>query len=357
MLNEEKVRMLAHAERISELRPIPDADRIEVARVLGWDVVVKKGEFKVGDLCAYFEIDSILPFAPWSEFLRNKDKPDKPIRLRTVKLRGQISQGLAVPLREVLAAAANDDYNPDEFDGMDLTETLGVTKYEPPIPACLAGKVFGQRPWFVPKTDEERLQNIPEIIKEVAGVRLYTSVKLNGTSGSYFFYDIPQRVPKPPFGVCSRELELVEDEKNTYWRMAVKYNLREKLQQAGAFAVQGEICGPGIQKNMLGLKDHELFIFNVYNIAESRYLNYDEFIAFCKQYELQTVPIENDNILFTGEETVDELLALADGFYPNGHLREGLVWRPLEEMTSPTLDNGRLSFKTVSNKYLLEGGN
>ncbi len=356
MLNEEKVRMLVHAERISGLRPIPDADRIEVARVLGWDVVVKKGEFKVGDLCAYFEIDSILPFAPWSEFLRNKEKPDKPIRLRTVKMRGQISQGLAVPLREVLAAAANDDFKPDEFEGMDLTETLGVTKYEPPIPAELAGKVLGVRPHFVPKTDEERLQNIPGIIKEVAGVRLYTTVKLNGTSASYFFYDVPQRAPKPPFGVCSRNLELVEEEKNTYWRMAVKYNLREKLQQAGSFAVQGEVCGPGIQKNMLGLKEHDLFIFNVYDIMGSRFLNYDEFIEFCKRWELQTVPVEDDNVVLTGNETVEELLLRADGVYHGGHLREGLVWRPVIEMTSPTLDNGRLSFKTVSNKYLMKGG-
>lgn len=358
MLDEKDERSLVHVERIRELNPIPGADRIEVATIRGWKVVVKKDQFRVGDTCAYFEIDSILPFTPWSEFLRNKDKPDKPIRLRTVKLRGQQSQGLAMPLRDVfpveLPKVALDE-------GADLTSLLGVTKYEPPIPAELAGLVKGKRPWFVPKTDEERLQNIPEIIKRVAGVRMYRSVKLNGTSASYFYFaNLPE---EDRFGVCSRNLELKEQAGNTYWRMATKYDLKTKLAAMAAtgnsYVIQAELNGPGIQKNMYGLKEHELFVFNVYDITASRYLNYDEFIAFCNALKLTTVPIENDNVVLTGNETVEELLALADGTYPNGHLREGLVWRPVMEMKSDLLSdyhNCRLSFKTVSNMYLLKEG-
>lgn len=352
----ESPRKLASIRRVKEVIPHPNADRLDICVVDGWKVVSKKGEFVTGSLAIYFEIDSLIPFQPWSEFLRNKEKPDKPIRLRTVKLRGQQSQGLILPVNEVFPAGTG---FPIE-EGVDVTDVIGVTKYEPPIPAELAGLVKGKRPWFVPKTDEERLQNIPDIIKQVAGVRMYRSVKLNGTSASYFYFaNLPE---EDRFGVCSRNLELKEQDGNTYWRMARKYDLKTKLASLAAvgssYVIQAELNGPGIQKNMLGLKEHDIFVFNVYDIVETRYLNYDEFIAFCNTLGLKTVPIEDDNVVLTGNETVDELLALADGTYPNGHLREGLVWRPVTEMKSDLLKdypNSRLSFKTVSNKYLLAG--
>lgn len=350
MLGKDK-RSLAHIERIKELRSIPNADRIEVAKVLGWDVVVLKGEFNVGDLCVYFEIDSVIPKQPWSEFLVNKNKPDKPIRLRTVKLRGQISQGLAMPLT-IINDHMSRFKNFDPKEGDDLADIIGVEKYVAPISAELAGKVLGNLPWFVPKTDEERIQNIPDIIKEIAGINLYVTVKLNGTSGSIYFFENAEH----PFGVCSRNLLWTDDEAHTLWKLAHKYDLLTKLPASGNYVIQGEVCGPGIQKNQLGLKEHDFFVFNVYDIEEKRYLDYMEFINFCTRLDLKTVPVVMEHFVFTGEETVDDVLQISDGEYDNGHLREGIVIRPMKEAYSETL-KGRLSFKAVSNKYLLAGEN
>jgi RNA ligase (TIGR02306 family) len=347
--NGEKRRALATVETILSLTPIAGADMIETAMILGWEVVVKKGEFKVGDKCVYIEFDSILPHTSWSAFLADKNDPTKPIRLRTIKLRGQRSQGLALPLNVVC--------NNDMQVGEDMTETLGITKYEPPIPACLAGEIWGYRPSFVIKTDEERVQNIADIFKEIAGIPMYESMKMDGTSGSFFYKeDHFAGVESAPFGCCSRELWLKDSEANTYWQMARQYDLAEKLKDASKrfgspIVVQGEVCGEGIQKNRMGINGHELFVFNVMVVHGQRFLDFHDFIKFCKDYSLATVPILDDNFIFKGTETVAEVLEMADGFYPSGHLREGIVFRPIVERQSAVL-KGRLSFKAVSNKFL-----
>ncbi|MFA5313439.1 MAG: RNA ligase (ATP) [Methanomassiliicoccales archaeon] len=351
MANGEKGRALAYVEKILSLDPILGADVIEKAKIRGWDVVVKKGEFKVGDVCVYIECDSVLPLTSWSIFLVDKNKPDKPIRLRTITLRGQRSQGLAIPLNNVFTG------DRIFYIGENLTEELGITKYDPPIPACLAGQVWGDRPWFVIKTDEERIQNVPDLIKEIAGIRLYETVKMDGTSGSFFYKeDNFQGQDVVPFGVCSREMWLKESDPNTFWQMARKYDLAEKMKDAcakmgGPVIVQGEVCGEGIQKNRLGIKGHELFVFNVMLVNGQKYLDYEDFMSFCGKYELQTVPVINDNLIFNGNETVDNILDMADGLYPSGHLREGVVFRSVIERQSAVL-KGRLSFKAVSNKFL-----
>lgn len=347
MLNDDNERALVHIEQIKEISPIEGADRIEVAKILGWNVVVKKGEFRPGDQCVYFEIDSILPKKPWCEFLVNPDKPDKPIRLKTKKMKGVVSQGLALPIPSVFG------YGTDFSNGTDVTQQLEVVKYEPYIPAQLAGIIVGQRPFFVPKTDEERIQNIPDIIQEVAGISLYKTVKMDGTSSSYFYKpDI-----EVPFGVCSRNLQLKEDPNNTYWKMVFKYDILNKLKllyesTGNSYVLQGEICGPGIQKNRMGLKEVSLFLFNVLDLNTSKFLNFYDFVQFCEKIQIPTVPVDGI-VTFTGKETVEDLLVMADGLYDNGKPREGIVYRPVVETVSQVLKGGRLSFKTVSNKYLL----
>lgn len=331
-------RKLASIQKITDIQPIPNADKIEVATVLSWRVVIKKGEFKVGDLCCFFEIDSMLPRQPWNDFLADKNHPDKPIRLRTVKLRQQISQGLVIPLS---VAGVNGN------EGDDVTEILKIEKYEAPIPVQLAGLVRGVFPSHVPKTDQIRIQSEPELIEEVRGLECYWSVKVDGTSASFINIDGDHHV-------CSRNLSLKETEGNLYWQMYHKYNLKEILNSVGNFAIQGECVGSGIQNNRMGLKEHELMVFDVYDIKGGKYLNYSEFFKFCNDHGLKTVPLlKIDTFCY---KSVDELVEVALSCkYPNGSIGEGYVIRPTIEKYSEIL-SGRLSFKIINNDYLLKNG-
>ncbi len=350
MPTEEKARALARVETIANLSPIEGADRIEKARILGWDVVVKKGEFKIGDKCVYFEIDSILPKTEWSNFLSDKNNPQKAIRLKTIRLRKQLSQGLALPINFVFP-------NEDNFEvGEDVTTKLNIIKYEAPIPASLKGEIQGYFPSFLYKTDEERIQNIFPIISQINGKLMYISVKMDGTSSTYFYNPSIEN----SFGVCGRNIWYKPTVENTYWKIAKKYDIENKLKKyyekyGQKIAIQGEICGPSIQSNKIGLKDHELFVFNIFDIDKKQFYNYLNFISICKELELQTVPILNDNYVFTGHETIEELLKMAEGVYINGHTREGIVIRPLIEEYSELL-KGRLSFKIINNNFLEETG-
>jgi RNA ligase (TIGR02306 family) len=199
-------RALASIQRILEVKEIPNADRIEEAVVLGWHLVVGKGEFKVGEKCVYFEVDSMLPLTPAFEFLKDKMKQYEGgewfCRLRTKKLRGVLSQGLALPLG-VLGLGQNLSL------GEDVSERLGIKKYEPQIPAVLRGWAKGNFPTlYIPKTDEIRVQSIPEIFDEVRGKEVFVTEKADGTSVTYFV--------REEFGVCSRNLELKEDDEVAY---------------------------------------------------------------------------------------------------------------------------------------------
>lgn len=240
------MRHLATIAKIEELKNIPGADKIEAARVKGWWVVVLKDQFKIDDFVLYFEIDSFLPVKPEYEFLLRGNKPKKMlsegkeaegIRLRTIKLRGQISQGLILPLPMDLK---------DLPEGEDVTERLGIIKYEQSIPSCLSGIAKGAFPSFLPKTDEERIQNMVEVLDSY-----YMTEKLDGSSVTYYKKD-------GMFGVCSRNLELQESE-TTQWKIARELNLKEKLYDN--FAMQGEIVGEGIQKNPYKIKGQKVYFF------------------------------------------------------------------------------------------------
>jgi len=329
------MRKLASVQRIKEISMIKGADSIEVASILGWKVVVKKSEFKVGDLVVYCEIDSVLPEGrPEFEFLRNKK-----FRIKTIKLRNQVSQGIAFPLNIL----PKNEYK----EGEDVTDIIGVTKYEVPIPACLSGEVKGSFPGYVYKTDETRIQAEPNLIEEFKGRKVYISQKIDGTSGTFCNFD-------DEIDVCSRNLSLIEKEDNTFWKLFHKYEMKKIFESVGNFAIQGEVAGPGIQKNRLCLKDHELFVFNIFNIDKSKYLDFKDMIDFCKKWNLTHVPILESDIEFN--YTLDELLKLAQGKYEGTkNDAEGIVIRPIIETYSKTL-NSRLSVKVINNKFLLKNG-
>jgi len=334
-------RKLASIQLIKELNPINGADAILCAKVLGWECVVKKNEFQPNDKCVYFEIDSVLPIAQWNDHLRKE--PNKQLRIKTIRLRGQLSQGLALPL-SILPQG--------EYEvGQDVTSILNVEKYEPVVPAHLSGMVKGNFPSFLHKTDEVRLQSEPNVLVEASnkGLVLIGTLKMDGTSFTAYRRD-------DEFGVCSRNLNLKETEDNAHWKMARKLKLEEILRsEERNLCIQGEMVGPSIQANRLGLKEIDLYLFNLYDIDSGKYLSYNELTNFAAKHNLKVVPTVD--LLFTSAGnssiTVENLLKFAGGLnYSNGTPAEGIVWRPSVETYSDVL-KGRLSFKTISNRYLL----
>ena len=245
-------RKLATIEVVKDLQPIEGADAIEVATIRGWKVVVKKNEFKVGDLCVYCEIDSVMPQRPEFYFLQTSH-----FRIKTIKLRGQISQGICFTL-DVLPNEVISSTSYENLVGTDVTEVLGVTKYEPAIPAQLAGKVKGNFPSFLKKTDEERIQNMEWVLTEYKDELFYVTEKVDGTSFTAYYNN-------GVFGVCSRNLDLFETEDNTHWKVARALKLEERMKSYGKnIALQGELLGEGIQKNHYQLKGQNILFFNVF---------------------------------------------------------------------------------------------
>lgn len=347
------MRNLATIQEVLSIEPIPNADAIECVGVLGWKCVSRKGEFKKGDTVVYIEIDSLLPLAPWSNFLfKGSDIGKETYRLKTVKLRGQISQGLVLPMSILDGKKFPTDKRESPIYpfnvGMEVTGILGIIKYEPVMPAQLQGLVKGRFPCFIPKTDEIRVQAAPGVLSEIAGKEVYITTKMDGCSGTFY-------VNRGEFGVCSRNMEFKPECDNTFMKISKRYNLSEKmLALTRNIAIQGEVCGPSIQKNRLNLKDHELYIFNVYDIDAGKYLNVHNAWNICEQLGVKTVPIEHSET--APMWTIEALLEKAKGKYPGtDNYKEGIVIRPVVEESSTTL-KGRLSFKVINNEYLLQGG-
>ena len=333
-------RKLATIRVISDIRPIEGADMIELATVGGWNVVVAKDVgHKVGDHVVYCEIDSFLPIKDEFEFLRKssykKMGDQEGFRLKTIKLRGQVSQGLILPM------SVFGDFGWTAYEGLDVTERLGIVKYEPPIPAELAGKVKGGFPSFLHKTDEERVQNL---VKEYSEYKLtsahqfYMTEKLDGSSATFYMNE-------GVFGVCSRNLELLETEGNTFWKVARELDLENKLKDKGNICLQGELIGEGIQGNPYKIKGQTVFFFNVFDIDKQQRYGINEFLILLDELNLTSVPILDVAILLP--ESVEEMLNLAEDksrLNPQTE-REGVVVR--------SLDN-TISFKAISNKFLLK---
>lgn len=335
-------RKLASIRKISAINPIPNAEAIEVVTVDGWKVVSKKGEFSPGDLCVYFEIDSVLPVQNRYEFLRKCCFVSKEFvegfRLKTTKLRGQISQGLVLPISDF------PEDMPKEI-GTDLTDYLGVVKWDPPLPLSLTGSVLGLFPSFIPKTDQERIQNIDsETYREyVTNHTWEVTEKLEGTSTTYYWNN-------GHFGVCSRTLELKPAVDSAQWDIAKKYRLIDFLENLGRnIAIQGELIGPGIQNNHYDLRIKDFYVFDIFDIDTGTKLNSKDRLDLWDK--LSNLGIKHAPVIYFGDyvipENLEELISYADGnsLINDNKLREGLVFKS-------TIDSS-VSFKVISNKYLL----
>ena len=288
----------------------------------------------------YFEIDSWIPheLAP---FLAKGKEPRvfegiEGERLRTVKLRGQISQGLLLP-HDIVWDKNMFDFNRFE-EGDDVTELLGIQKWEAPLSAQLAGVARGNFPSFIRKTDQERIQNLKREIQEYIGDAFVVEEKLDGSSMTVYLYD-------GEFGVCSRNLNLKESEDNTFWKVARELNLEAKLSSLGRnIAFQGELIGPGIQKNPYKLVTHEFHIFDVYDIHESKYLDPSSRRKIVDGIGLINVPMIVE--YYSLPTTIDEILNVAAGksLLSLGVDREGVVIKHMYK---------QFSFKAISNEWLL----
>jgi RNA ligase (TIGR02306 family) len=339
------MRKLATIRKIDALRPIPDADAIECAVVGGWTAVVKKGEYAAGDLAVYCEIDSWIPHA-LAPFLSKGKEPRvfdgiQGERLRTMKLRGQLSQGLLLPLSTLTMIDS------ELFEGLDVSFPLGIVKYEAPIPAQLAGEVKGMFPGWIQKTDQERVQNLKEELDYWLREQHVWEVteKLDGSSMTVYLRD-------GEFGVCSRNLELKPSETNSLWKVAVRNDLELKLRRANRnLALQGELIGEGIQGNPYKQKGQEFFLFDIYDIDTSKYFTPAERKAFVQEHDIKHVPVlafgaELSDTL--GVNSIDGILRFAEGKSVMGMIgceREGVVFK------SKAM---QCSFKAISNKFLLK---
>ena len=356
-------RKLASIRTISDIQPIEGADMIELAIVDGWKVVVAKNVgHKVGDKVVYCEIDSFLPIRDEFEFLRKssykKMGDQEGFRLKTIKLRGQVSQGLILPLSVLKSTDIvkvttvktewGDQYELFAEDGEpmveigdDVTEVLGIVKYEPPIPAELSGKVKGLFPSFLRKTDEERVQNLAKEYQEyqiTSKHKFYVTEKLDGSSATFYLKD-------GVFGVCSRNLELTESEGNTFWKVARDLDLENKMTSLGFnVCLQGELIGEGIQGNPYKIKGQTVRFFNGFNIDKQENIPFFEFVELVQKLGLTTVPILEYDFLLP--ETVGDMLEYADqkSELNSNFDREGVVVRSYDRT---------ISFKAISNKFLL----
>ena len=339
-------RKMATVRKVDEIRPIKDADAIEAAVVGGWVVVVKKGEFKAGDLAVYCEIDSWIPHGV-APFLSKGQEPReynsvKGERLRTVKLRGTTSQGLLLPL-SILPRSLGFEFATDKTVGEEVSLWLGIQKWEAPIPAQLAGDVEGVFPTVVPKTDQERIQNLTEELKTWQSNSAFTwevTEKLDGSSMTVFVHGDRE-------GVCSRNWALKETAGNTLWAVARREQLIEKVRQTGRnLALQGELIGEGIQGNPYNIKGQDFRLFDIYDIDRGEYLGPLERRVFAETHGIKHVPVIATEMVI--EEWVTGLLTMADGvsvLNPKTN-REGLVFK--------CNTFGGPSFKVVSNRWLLK---
>lgn len=346
---DEPQRKLATKETIESTRPIPDADSIEVARVRGWDVVVAKGRFQPGDPCVYIEIDSFLPVdRPAFAFLaprgvRTNESGLQGHVLKTIRLRGQVSQGLLITMDEYTSSGGF----PNPIDGSDVSSQLGITKWDPPIPASLSGQVRGVFPKnLARKTDAERVQNLGGLFQsELVDLEWEATEKIDGSSVTYILFG-------DEFRVCSRNLELKDTEGNSLWGLARKLDIEGYLRSFDHHHVvlQGEVYGPGVNANRLGVK---VVSFSSY------------FGALVDGSDEQPLP-ESDHLVASltvprldlpFPTSIDEAVAQANGLksaIQPARMAEGVVWNikgsPLFEVDG---DRHRC-FKAINNEYLLK---
>jgi RNA ligase (TIGR02306 family) len=336
-------RKLATIRKIAEVKAIPDADKICAYRVDGWWLVDSVGKYQVNDLVVYLEVDSFVPheLAP---FLSKGKEPRefegvKGERLRTVKLRGQLSQGLLLPIPEDTIKGAGHLV----AEGLDLTEHLGILKWECPMNAQLAGMARGNFPTLVPKTDQERIQNLTRSFEQYQLDSWSITEKLDGSSCTFYLDD------EGVFHVCSRNLDLEEDEANSFWKVARKFQIEDIMRRNFmlGMAIQGEMIGEGIQGNQYKTQ-LDFYVYDMYNTHTGQYILPVQLKAACERLGLKHVPIIVEATEIK-EQSIQSILDFAEGkSLLNGSEREGVVFR------SNTVHD--LSWKAISNRRLYKNG-
>lgn len=344
------MRKLASVQEVADIVPIEGADRIERASVLGWQCVVEKGLFSPGDLGVYFEIDSFLPVRKEFEFLRKgsyrkTDFMGEGFRIRSMKFRGKLSQGLLLPV-DVFEELDLLDLEP----GTDVTELLGVREWAEPERVGSSGTIKGARPSWIPKTEEARIQSVPSVIQEFNGRPYYITTKMDGSSHSIGVRD-------GEVHYASHNCELKDDGLSPFVEYCKKQGIDVKAKECAVkfgcseLVIQGEWCGAGIQKNRLKLKAPAWFVFTV--VIDGRRTSLAGLEQVCAHVGCHMVPVEETgNLLGEMYPSVDSLLRRAEGIGYNETPREGIVVRPMLSVHSELLQ-GWLSFKVVSNSYLL----
>lgn len=359
-------RKLASIQKILDIKPIKDADKIECATILGWEVVIaKKDNFKIGDNVVYIEIDSIVPEKPEFEFLR-----DRKFKVKTIKLRGQVSQGLVLPL-SILPEGKYEE-------GDDVTEILNLKKYDPQAEA--EQKLIEQKltntnnkihkflfkfPWyrrlffkpkksgfpsFIKKTDEDRIQLFPHICEEEKDTAFQITEKIDGQSATYFLVKNPKKwyqfSNKYTFGVCSRNLHLPKEDNSSYWTIARQYNIKKVLssliEDNQYIVLQGEIIGDKIQGNKYKINGYDFYAFNL--ILPNEKLGTSWLVESLRGFGIKSVPILDVN--FKLKPTIKEMVEYAKGkstLLPID--REGIVVRNYEK---------NISFKVINPDFLLK---
>lgn len=366
------MRKLASIQKIESIHPIAGCDQIGLAQVLGWNVIVRYDQFKAGDLCVYFEIDSLLPETETFAFMRSKS-----FRVRTMKMKGVVSQGLCMPLWIL----PEKDYT----TGDDVTDLLGVKKYDPeaaeaanasssdkqskytpfqrfllrhkltaPLGRKLCGQANTKRPFpsFVSKTDETRAETIPWVL-ERKDITFEAHEKIDGQSGT-FFYRRDKKCfgffHKDTFGVCSRNYWLVKKDHSSYWSVADRYTLDaalplmlDKINDGSSWiCLQGECIAPGVQQNKYQVKEPDLYCFNLITEKGGR-MDSLKAAELVKPFGLKWVPLVDG--AYTMPDTIEALQAFAHGQSQLAPiLREGIVFRNYAE---------HLSLKCVDPQFLL----
>lgn len=344
------MRKLASIQRVLQIEPIEGADRIELAKVLGWQCVVNKGQFKPMDLAVYFEIDSFLPIRDEFEFMRassyrKTDIMGEGFRLKTMRFRGQISQGLLLPISQF------PELHADVELGTDVTEILGIRKWEIEEKVTTGGTVIGNLPIDVPHTDETRVQAEPELIGEFAGLDYYITTKMDGSSHSV-------SLDEEGFHVTGHNYEYKDDGKCAFYDLVKREDIENKLRKyyeengLHLLTIQGELCAPGIQQNRLKLARPEWYVFTIR--LDGKRVGLKKMQEVCETLGLQMVPVEElGTDLPSKYPTVEALLERADGEYPKGGKKEGIVIRPTKPAFCERI-SAALSMKVVNNKYLLK---
>lgn len=331
-------RKLATIRKINDISNIEHADTLCVYHIDGWKVVDKIGKFAKDSLIIFLEVDSWVPthIAPFLTKAGHEPKEYEGVqgeRLRTVKLRGQLSQGLLLPISSLPSVLQM-----EAEEGSDVTEALGVLKWERPISPQLYGQAKGNFPSFLRKTDQERVQNIGCTLESYINQTFEVTIKLDGSSCTIF-------VNNETDGVCSRNLELKQNEDNAFWRIALDYDIHKKIRAYGKnIAVQGELIAPNIQSNYEKVTKPEFYVFDVFDIDKQEYMLPKERQEFCKLLDIPHVPVIDKS--FAMISGVDKLLDMAEGDGMNkGVKREGLVFKH---------NSSDFSFKAISNSYLLK---